>query len=45
MNMESKTFHQGGQNNQQVHLAGKVSYGQLTLKKSMSKELRVVAMV
>lgn len=38
MNMESKTFHQGGQNNQQVHLAGKVSYGQLTLKRGMSKD-------
>ena len=38
MTMEPKTFHQGGQNNQQVHLAGKVSYGQLTLKRGMSKD-------
>lgn len=38
MSMEPKTFHQGGQNNEQVHLAGKVSYGQLTLKRGMSKD-------
>ena len=38
MTMEPKTFHQGGQNNQQVHLAGKVSYGQLTLKRGMSQD-------
>lgn len=38
MSMEPKTFHQGGQNNEQVHLAGPVSYGQLTLKRGMSKD-------
>lgn len=38
MTMEPKTFHQGGQNNQQVHLAGQTSYGQLTLKRGMSKD-------
>ncbi|MEM6253930.1 MAG: phage tail protein [Cyanobacteria bacterium P01_D01_bin.156] len=38
MSMEPKTFHQGGQNNEQIHLAGQVSYGQLTLKRGMSKD-------
>jgi len=38
MTMEPKTFHQGGQNNEQVHLAGPVSYSQLTLKRGMSKD-------
>jgi phage tail-like protein len=38
MSMEPKTFHQGGQNYEQVHLAGPVSYSQLTLKRGMSKD-------
>jgi phage tail-like protein len=38
MSMEPKTFHQGGMNTEQVHLAGPVSYGQLTLKRGMSKD-------
>jgi phage tail-like protein len=38
MSMEPKTFHQGGLNTEQVHLAGPVSYGQLTLKRGMSKD-------
>jgi phage tail-like protein len=36
--MEPKTFQQGGDNTQQVHLAGPVKYGQLTLKRGMSKD-------
>jgi phage tail-like protein len=39
LSMEPKTFHQGGLNTEQVHLAGPVSYGQLTLKRGMSKDL------
>jgi phage tail-like protein len=38
MSMEPKTFHQGGQNHEQVHLAGPVSYSQLTLKRGMSRD-------
>jgi phage tail-like protein len=38
ISMEPKTFHQGGDNTQQVHLAGPVKYGQLTLKRGMSKD-------
>jgi phage tail-like protein len=38
MTMEPKTFHQGGQNTEQIHLAGPVSYAQLTLKRGMSKD-------
>lgn len=38
MTMEPKTFHQGGQNTEQVHLAGIISYAQLTLKRGMSKD-------
>jgi phage tail-like protein len=38
MTMEPKTFQQGGQNTEQVHLAGVVSYAQLTLKRGMSKD-------
>lgn len=38
MTMEPKTFHQGGLNTEQVHLAGPISYGQLTLKRGMSKD-------
>ena len=37
--MEPKTFHQGGLNTEQVHLAGPVSYAQLTLKRGMSSDL------
>jgi len=38
LSIEPKTFHQGGLNTEQVHLAGPVSYGQLTLKRGMSKD-------
>ena len=38
MSMEPKTFQQGGLNTQQVHLAGPVTYAQLTLKRGMSKD-------
>ncbi len=38
MSIESKTFQQGGLNTEQVHLAGPVSYAQLTLKRGMSKD-------
>lgn len=36
--MEPKTFQEGGNNAAQVHLAGPVSYGQLTLKRGMSAD-------
>jgi phage tail-like protein len=38
MSLEPKTFHQGGMNTEQVHLAGPISYGQITLKRGMSKD-------
>lgn len=38
MTMEPKTFQQGGANTEQVHLAGPVTYSQLTLKRGMSKD-------
>lgn len=38
MSMEPKTFQQGGANAEQVHLAGPVTYSQLTLKRGMSKD-------
>lgn len=36
MTMEPKTFQEGGNNAAQVHLAGPVSYSQLTLRRGMS---------
>src|SRR5687767_15987696 len=36
MSMGLKSFQEGGNNTQQIHLAGPVSYGQLTLKRGMS---------
>jgi phage tail-like protein len=36
--MEPKTFQEGGNNAAQVHLAGPVSYGQLSLKRGMSAD-------
>lgn len=38
MTMEPKSFAEGGNNNGQVHLAGPVSFSQLTLKRGMSKD-------
>ena len=38
MSMEPKTFQQGGLNTEQIHLAGPVTYAQLTLKRGMSKD-------
>lgn len=36
MSMEPKTIREGGRNSGPVHLAGRVSYGQLTLKRGMT---------
>jgi len=36
MNMELKTIKEGGNNGEQIHLAGPLSYGQLTLKRGMT---------
>lgn len=36
MNMEVKTIKEGGNNGEQIHLAGPLSYGQLTLKRGMT---------
>jgi phage tail-like protein len=36
MTMEPKTIREGGGNGQPIHLAGPVSYGQLTLKRGMT---------
>ncbi|MDH5181418.1 MAG: phage tail protein [Gammaproteobacteria bacterium] len=37
MSIEPKTIREGGNNGQQVHLAGPTSYGQLSLKRGMTK--------
>ncbi len=39
MTMEPTTIREGGGNGRQIHLAGPVSYGQLTLKRGMSDNL------
>jgi phage tail-like protein len=39
MSMEPKTLREGGNNTQQIHLVGPVSYGNLTLKRGMTKTL------
>ena len=39
MSIAPKTIREGGNNNRQIHLAGPVSYGQLTLKRGMTKNL------
>jgi|SRR5579859_310962 len=39
MTMEPKTIREGGRNTGPVHLAGPVSYGQLTLKRGMTTSL------
>jgi len=36
INMEPKTIREGGNNVRQIHLAGPVSYGQLSLKRGMT---------
>jgi len=36
MNMEVKTIKEGGNNGEEIHLAGPLSYGQLTLKRGMT---------
>ena len=36
MNMKPKTYQEGGNNAQQIHLAGPTTYGQLTLKRGMT---------
>jgi phage tail-like protein len=39
MSMEPKTVREGGNNTQQIHLVGPVSYGNLTLKRGMTTNL------
>lgn len=41
MSIEPKTFREGGNNREQIHLVGKVSYGQLTLKRGMTANLQL----
>ena len=38
MNLTPKTIRQGGDNGRQIHLPGPVSYGQLSLKRGMTKD-------
>ncbi len=38
MSLEPKTIREGGNNRRQIHLAGPVSYGQLTLKRGMTPD-------
>ncbi len=37
--LETKTIREGGNNARQIHLAGPVSYGQLTLKRGMTRSM------
>ena len=39
MNMEPKKVQEGGNNTQQIHLVGPVTYGNLTLKRGMTTNL------
>ncbi|HEY0022146.1 MAG TPA: phage tail protein [Longimicrobium sp.] len=39
MSMEPKTIREGGRNSGPVHMAGPVSYGQLTLKRGMTANM------
>lgn len=39
MSQEPKTIREGGNNGRQIHLAGPVGYGQLTLKRGMTSTL------
>ncbi|MBK8814425.1 MAG: phage tail protein [Methylococcaceae bacterium] len=39
MTMEPKTVREGGNNTQLIHLVGQVNYGNLTLKRGMTKNL------
>jgi phage tail-like protein len=39
MTMEPKTVREGGNNTQQIHLVGPVTYGNLTLKRGMTSNL------
>ena len=38
MSMQTKTIKEGGNNGQQIHLSGPVTYGQLTLKRGMTTD-------
>ncbi len=38
MTLETKSIREGGSNGRQIHLAGPVSYGQLTLKRGMTAD-------
>jgi len=38
LNLEPKTFREGGNNRRPIHLVGPVSYGQLTLKRGMTRD-------
>ena len=39
MTMETRAVREGGNNGQQIHLAGPVSYGSLRLKRGMTRDL------
>lgn len=39
MTMETKTVREGGNNTEQIHLAGPVSHGSLRLKRGMTRDL------
>ena len=41
MTMEPKTIREGGNNTQQIHLAGPVTYGNLTLKRGITSTLNL----
>lgn len=41
MTLEVRTIREGGNNNQPIHLSGPVSYGQLSLKRGMTKNFNL----
>lgn len=41
MTLQPKTIREGGNNGRQIHLAGPVSYGQLTLKRGMTSNFEL----
>ena len=41
MTLETKTLREGGNNARQIHLAGAVAYGQLTLKRGMTSDFGI----
>jgi phage tail-like protein len=41
INMDVKTFQEGGNNTRQIHLAGPFTYAQLTLRRGMTRDMNM----